>query len=148
MSNANIQVKLRNEEKKLGNRYLKLIKLFLQLTILFIIIASIVLIGILAFGAGYNWALFSIDAWLIAVNVITIIFILFTILFYYHLIIIKKKITELEKPKPEFLDGRRVYIYTFPSGIQGGIFSKTYIEIDKNSILRLRTLIIPPNDLL
>jgi hypothetical protein len=148
MSNANIQVELRNEEKKLGNIYSKFIKLFLQLTVLFIIIAAIVLLGILAFGAGYNWALLSVDAWLIGLNVIVIIFILFTFLFYYHLVIIKKKIIEREKPKPEYLNGRRVYIYTFPSGMQGGIFSKTYIEIDKNNILRLRTLIIPPNDLL
>ena len=148
MSNANIQVELRNEEKKLGNIYSKFIKLFLQLTVLFIIIAAIVLLGILAFGAGYNWALLSVDAWLIALNVIVIIFILFTFLFYYHLVSIKKKIIEMEKPKPEYLNGRRVYIYTFPTGMQGGIFSKTYIEIDKNSILRLRTLIIPPNDLL
>jgi hypothetical protein len=147
MSNENIQVELHNEEKKLGNKYSKFIKLFLMLTILLLIIASIVLIGILAFGAGYNWALLSIDAWLTAINVILIIFILFTILFYYNMIRFKRKIAELEKPKPEFLNGKRVYIYTFPHGMQGGIFSKTYIEIDKNNILRLRTLIIPPNDL-
>jgi hypothetical protein len=148
MSKSNIQVELRTKEKKLGSLYPRFIKLFLQLTILLIIIASIVLVGILAFGAGYNWALLSVDAWLVALNVIVIIFILFTIFFYFHLYNLRKKINEMEKPKPEFVNGRRVYIYTFPTGMHGGIFSKTYIEIDKNSILRLRTLIIPPNDLL
>ena len=148
MSKSNIQVELRNTERKLGNQYPKFIKLFLQLTILMIIIAVIVLVGILAFGAGHNWALMSVDAWLIAINIIIVLFIFLTFLFYFHLITLKKKRIELEKPKPEYIDGRRVFIYTFPTGIDGGIFSKTYIEIDKNSILRLRTLIIPPNDLL
>ena len=148
MPQSNIQVEILNEEKKLGDKYSKLIKLFLQITIILIIIAAIIIIGILAFGAGYNWALISVDVWLIILNLIVVIFILLTIFFYFHLISIKKQINKLNKPKPEFLDGRRVYIYTFPSGMQGGIFSKTYIEIDKNSILRLRTLIIPPNDLL
>ena len=31
--------------------------------------------------------------------------------------------------------------------MEGGIFSKTYIHINDKTILRLRTLMIPPEDL-
>ncbi len=147
MTQSQIQVELRNEETKLGNRYTRFIKLFLLLTIIFIIIVAIVIFGIFIFGAGHNWALISLDAWLISVAVIILIFILLNIIFYFHFTSLQKKRIDLEKPKPEYIDGKRVYIYTFPTGKAGGIFSKTYIEIDNHSILRLRTLMIPPNEL-
>ena len=54
---------------------------------------------------------------------------------------------EAEKPKPEFIDGKRVYVYSHPERMEGGIFSKTYIAIDKHSVLRLRSLMVPPNHL-
>ena len=147
MTKSQIQVELRNEENKLGNRYTKLIKLFLLLTILFIILVAIVTFGIFIFGAGHNWALLSLDTWLIIITVIIFIFILLNFIFFIHFILIQKKRIDLEKPKPEYINGKRVYIYTFPTVKAGGIFSKTYIEIDKHSILRLRTLMIPPNEL-
>ncbi len=148
MLDKKIQAELRNEEKKLGIKYPKFMKTFFLLTILFIIIVAIVFIGIFVFGAGYNWALISIDAWLILINVIIIIFILLNIYFYLQFTSLQKKRKEIERPKPEYINGKRVFIFTFPTGMEGGIFSKTYIEIDKHSILRLRTLIIPPNELL
>ena len=147
MIKPKIQVELRNEEKKLGNRYSKFINLFLQLSILFLIIVAIVLIGVFIFGAGHNWALLSLGSWLILINVLIILFILFNFFFYFHYSTVQKERINLEKPKPEYVDGKRVYIYTVPIGIEGGIFSKTYIDIDNYSILRLRTLIIPPHEL-
>ena len=147
MSKTKIQVELRNEENRLGIRYSKLIKLFFQLSIIFLIVLIIVSIGIYVFGAGHNWALLSIDGWFILINALIVVFIVLNILFYFHYFAIRNKRIELEKPKPEFINGKRVYIYTDLKGKDGGIFSKTYIEIDNHSILRLRTLIIPPNDL-
>ena len=47
----------------------------------------------------------------------------------------------------EFINEKKVHIYTYPKGITGGIFSKTYIDIDGHNILRLRTLMIPPGEL-
>jgi hypothetical protein len=49
--------------------------------------------------------------------------------------------------KPEFIDGKYVHVFTYPKGIEGGIFSKTYIEIDTENVLRLRILIASPNEL-
>ena len=48
---------------------------------------------------------------------------------------------------PEFIDGKYIHVFTYPKAMEGGIFSKTYIEIDTENVLRLRTLIIPPNEL-
>jgi hypothetical protein len=60
---------------------------------------------------------------------------------------VKNKRIELEKSKPEFIDGRRIFVYTFPEGVEGGIFSKTYIELDKHNVIRLRILMISPHEL-
>jgi len=52
------------------------------------------------------------------------------------------------KNKPvEYINGKKIHIYTSPKGTEGGIFSKTYIEIDEHNLLRLRTLMIPPGEL-
>ena len=62
-----------------------------------------------------------------------------------------KNITDIESrvkwPNDLLIDGKKVYIFTFPKGAEGGVFSKTYIEIDKKNILRLRSLIVPPDEL-
>ena len=57
------------------------------------------------------------------------------------------KIKNKSQISPEFIDGKYIHVFTYPKGIEGGIFSKTYVEIDSENILRLRTLIIPPNEL-
>jgi hypothetical protein len=60
---------------------------------------------------------------------------------------VKNKRAIVEKPKEEFIAGKKVHVFTYPQGIEGGIFSKTYIEVDVDNILRLRTLMIPPEEL-
>ena len=59
----------------------------------------------------------------------------------------KKKRMEKGKIEPEYINGKRVHVLTFPHGKEGGIFSKTYIQIDEDNVLRLRTLLIPPDEL-
>ena len=76
-----------------------------------------------------------------------IVFILLELIFYLHFSSVSKKTFEVEKPKQEFIDGKKVHVFTHPKGIEGGIFSKTYIEIDEKNVLRLRTPMIPPEKL-
>lgn len=147
MSNPQIQVEMREKENMLSTRYNNLIKLFFILMILVIILVVIVFSGIAIFDQGYNWALISLQDWLIIACVIIGIFIFLEIIFYIHFSTIRDKRIDLEKPKPEYIDGKRVYIYTYPNGFEGGIFSKTYIQIDNENVLCLRTLIIPPGEL-
>ena len=75
------------------------------------------------------------------------LFIFLEIIFYLHLFLLRRKRLKIGKPKPDFIDGKKVIDITFPSGTDGGIYSKTYIEIDNQSILRLKNLMIPPNEL-
>ncbi len=146
MPESQIQVELRNTEDKLRGRYLLFSKLFLIITILLIICIVIVFAGVGSYG--YNWALFSLNNWIIIICALFGVFIIFELVFYYHLSYIRKKRIKSEMPKPEFIDGKILHIYTYPKGKEGGVFSKTYIDIDEHNVLRLRYLIIPPEELL
>ena len=138
---------LRNLEFKLRNRYSRLFRFFLIITILLIILIGIVAIGIIFLGLGNKWILISFEGWMVTLSSLIVIFIFFELIFYLHYHFIRRELRELEKPQPEFIDGKKIYAYTFPSGVEGGIYSKTYIEIDNQSILRLRNLMIPPEEL-
>ena len=39
------------------------------------------------------------------------------------------------------------FAITYPKGIEGGVFSKTYVELDNHNIVRLRALMIHPGEL-
>ena len=147
MSKSQIQIEMRNIESKLQDRYSLWSRLFLLFSIILVAFIVAIILGILFFEHAYNWAGFSLEGWTITVSVLFFLFIIFELVFYYHFSAYKNKRIDLEKPQPEFIDGKIVHVYTFPKGIEGGIFSKTYIEIDKHNILRLRTLMIPPSEL-
>jgi len=141
------RVQLLSKESKFKNNYLILTKLFLFITFLAIICVVVVFAGVSSLGYSHDWALLGVEGWLITVSILFVIFIILELFFYSHLSSIKDKRVELETPKPEFIDGRRVYVFTNPQDKEGGIFSKTYIKIDEHSVLRLRSLMIPPEDL-
>ena len=140
MTESEIQVDLRNLEAKLQDNYSKISKLLVFITIFLIVIVVVIFLGILVYENAYNWAGLSLEGWILGVCLIVSIFIILELVLYYHYNSVKNKRIELEKPKPEFIDGRRIFIYTYPKGVQGGIFSKTYIELDGHSVLRLRFL--------
>jgi len=147
MSETQNKTELRTAENKLSNRYSLLSKILFLITIILIIWIVVLFVGISSLGLGYNWAGMSLEGWIIALCAIFGVFIIFELIFYMHYSSVKDKRAELEQPKAEFMDGRRVYIYTHPKGKEGGIFSKTYVEIDETTVLRLRTLMIPPEEL-
>ena len=134
-------------EDKLKAIYSKLSKLFVVIAILFIIWVFVVLLGIYLLGQGYNWALLSLDNWIYVLCALIGFFVLLEIIFYLHYISVSKKRLEAEKPELEFTQGKRLYVYTHPKGAEGGVYSKTYIKIDENSVLRLRNLIVPSQEL-
>ena len=141
------EFELHGLEDKLTGKYSRLSKLFVIITILFVVLIAVAFLGIAAFGYGYNWMLVSLEGWIIIVSALILIFIILELFFYSSLSGLQNKIKEFKKPEPEFIDNRKIYAYTIPKGADGGVFSKTYIEIDEHSTLRLRTLIIPPEEL-
>jgi hypothetical protein len=146
---AEIEVKAENVElvDKLRNKYSMYAKLLFLIAIILFIWVIIVFLGASVLDYGYNWAGLSLEAWIITVSVIILIFIAIDFLFLSRFSSVKNKIMELGKPKIEFVDGKRVHVITHPKGMEGGIFSKTYVEIDEHNVLRLRTLMIPPEEL-
>jgi flagellar basal body-associated protein FliL len=147
MSKQEIQTELRDLEFKLTNKYSRWFKLFILITVLLIVLLAVVFFGIFVLGFGSNWALISLNSWIITLCLIFVLFIVLELVFYFHLSSVKNKRIESEKPTPEYINGKRVYVYTYPKGAEGGIFSKTYIEIDAHNVLRLRSLVIPPEEL-
>jgi hypothetical protein len=147
MSETEIQFEIRRLEGKIASRYSFLSRMFLVLSIIFIILIGIIFTGVFILNSGHDWALLSLNNWIMVISALFALFIILNLIFYFHFTSVKNKRIELEKPKPEFIDGKKVHVYTYPKGIEGGIFSKTYIEIDGHNLLRLRTLMIPPEDL-
>ena len=146
MSEKQIQVEMRLYEDKLRTKYSLLIKLFLLISLLLLLAVVIVFLGIAYFETGYNWAGLNFDGWNILASGFFVFFLILILFFYTHFSSVRKRIIELEKPKPEFIDGKLVHVYTIPAGKEGGLFSKTYIQIDEHNVLRLRTLMIPPEE--
>ena len=147
MSDLQIQSDLLDVENKLSTRYSRVSKFLLFIAILLIIGIVFIFLGTFILKYGYNWIFLSINDWIITISIILILFIIFELVFYFHISSFRSKRKELEKPKPEYIKGKRVHVFTHPKGKEGGIFSKTYIEIDEHSILRLRTLMILPEEL-
>ncbi len=47
----------------------------------------------------------------------------------------------------EMKEGKRVYDFTVPKDVKGGLFSKTYIALDEETVLRVRHQIVPSKTL-
>ena len=147
MSEALINQELRAKEDTLRGRYSKLSFLFLLIGIISVLAAVVVFLGVIIWDYGYNWAGAPLGTWFSVVSGFLVFIILLNLLFYFHFSKTKDNRIKAEQPKPEYINGKRVHIFTHPKGKEGGIFSKTYIEIDKHHILRLRSLMIAPEDL-
>ena len=128
-------------EDNLRVRYARLTKFFLVITFLLIPLVVAIGLGIGIFEMKPDWALFLLDVWMYIISALIGIFVLLAIIVYIHYSIVKKRRLIEERPKPEFIDGKRLYTYTYPASSNGGIFSKTNIDIDDHTILRIRGLI-------
>jgi hypothetical protein len=146
MSEQETQTDLIEFQKRIRKKYTRLSLFIFILGIIFILWAFIVTLGIYIWNYSSNWALISFENWIIVVSVIIVIFVLIEIAFYSRFSSLNER-KILEKKPVEFINGKRVFIYTYPKGTVGGIFSKTYIDIDEQNILRLRTLMIPPGEI-
>lgn len=146
MSEQDTQTDLIEFQKRIRKKYTRLSLVIFILGIIFILWAFVVFLGIYIWNYSNDWALISFENWIIVVSVIIIILVLIEIAIYFRFSSLKRRKTLAEKPV-EIINGKEVLIYTYPKGIEGGIFSKTYIDIDERNVLRLRTLMIPPGEL-
>lgn len=131
---------------RIRKKYLRISLIFFILGIMLILWTFIVFLGVYIWNYNNNWVLTSLENWIFAVSIIIVILILFEIIFYTSYSSLLRRKFMKDQPV-EYINGKKVHIYTTPKGIKGGIFSKTYIEIDEHNLLRLRTLMIPPGEL-
>ena len=118
-------------ENKRLNLYLKLSKIFLLFAVLFILWIIVISIGIYVLELTPSWTILSLENWVLIFSVLIGIFILLEIIFYFHYISKYGKRIGFRKIKHDSIKGKNLFVYTNPSLSESGIFSRTYIEIDK-----------------
>jgi hypothetical protein len=134
-------------QDKIRNKFFRRFRSIYILGILFILWIIIVIAGVYIWNKGYNWAGINLEIWILIVSIIFVILIILELLLYSRFQKEKIQMTFMSKPESEYINNKKVHIFTYPQGAEGGIFSKTYIDIDEHNILRLRTVIIPPGEL-
>lgn len=125
-------------------------KLFLIISIILLMWIVIVLSGVSVLELDPDWAGLSLSSWLLVISVLFGAFIVIDIFMYVSpSLFTKENIKEFidAEDSDEYLDGKKVYEYTYPKHTKGGIFSKTYIKIDDNTLLRVRNQMIQAKDL-
>jgi len=136
---------MKNELESLSNNKEKKYSIILIssiiITFIFLIWSSILCINIFIYGFDYNWAILSLEIWLYLLSFLILFMIIIDILLYYKIIISRPKKNIYEITKPQYIDGKRIFEYTYPKNSSNGVYSKTYILIDENSILKLRCII-------
>lgn len=147
MPEVQIKPELREKEEKLRSRYKKLSILLFFISLMLIVLVVIIFLGATIWDYGHNWAGMPVETWMYVLSGFLLVVIAFNLFLYFQFKKTVKNRIEEEKPKPEYINGKRVNVFTHPQGKEGGIFSKTYIEVDKHSILRLRSLMVPPENL-
>jgi Trk-type K+ transport system membrane component len=135
-------IKDNKKQQQIKKRYYMLSKIIIIVSIVYFIWILINIIGVYLIGMGNKWAIISMNHWILSAIILFIIAISSILFFVFHLNVIHKKI-ENEKNKPRYLHGKRLYTYTYPKGSKGGIFSKTYIKIDDQTVLCIRIQMIP-----
>lgn len=136
-----------SDEERMKWRYRRLAKLLVLLAVIYTLGVAILILGTYYLGWGYRPAGFFLEQWILSAIILISVFIFLEILVLFIYTSRKRKIKEAELPKPIFTKGKELLIYTIPLDAKGGIFSKTFIQIDTNRVLNLRYQMIPPTDL-
>ena len=129
------------------NLFKKISRLFIFLSIILLLWVIIVAAGSIIMDMDPYWAFLSLENWTLFSIITILLFALIEILYYIYTYYYSDKIVEFEEVEPESLHGKKVYIYTTPKDSKGGVFSKTYIQINNESVIRIRNQIIPPEEL-
>ena len=129
------------------NKFKIISRLFIFLSIILLLWIIIVAAGSIIIDMDPNWAYLSLENWTLYSVVIILLFALIEIIYYIYTYYFSDKIVEFLEVESESLQGKKVFVYTNPRDSKGGVFSKTYIQIDGESVLRLRYQMIPPEEL-
>ena len=134
----------KKEKNKTLINFRKISRLFIFLSIIFILWIIIVAAGIITNDMDPFWAYLSLENWALLASIIIFLFAIIEIIYYLYISKYSDKIVEFLEIEPEKLHGKNVFDITFPKDAKGGVFSKTYIQISKDDVVRIRNKMIPP----
>ena len=135
------------DENVLKVRYLRISKIMIILAVIYSLWIIFIMVSVYFLGFGNKWALLTMDQWIISGIILLGFFVGLNVIFILHHSLVKRKRIESEKPKPLSFKGKKLHIYTLPANSKGGIYSKTFVKIDGDSILNLRYQMISPYEL-
>lgn len=136
------------DEEKQKRRLLTTSKFFFLITMIYSLWIVLLVMSVYFLQLEYKWAGLTIEQWILSAIILISLMLILYVLLLLHYMLLKNKHLHPEKQKEsEYVQGKRIYRYTIPVDAKGGIFSKTFILIDENTVLNLRYQLIPSNDL-
>ena len=120
--------------------YHKIFEIIFVISVLFVVLIIGVIIGTIVFELEPSWAIFPIKSWIIAGIYSTGFFILLDFFFFYHCL--KGDKCNYKKTKIEYSNGKKIYVYTNPKELSGGIFSKTYMQVEEDTYICVKSPMI------
>ncbi len=133
-----------NDTRYQFKRWTKILLIIYFVIILWVLVVAA---GTYTLNLGYSWAALPFELWMYSLSAVIAFFIFLQIILVLRYKIIEKKQKESAAPKPEYYDGYKIVTYTCPKQADAGFFGRTYIRINDKQLLRLRTLIIPADEL-
>lgn len=133
-------------EENLKRRYLRFSRFILLLAICCSLWITILLLGTYYWGYGNKWAFLSLNEWIYSIIGVIVLFILLEFFFIFHHFKVRRYLMGYHL-KPRYFQGKRLYHYTIPKDAKGGIFSKTFVAVDEQTIITFRYQMIPSQDL-
>ena len=128
-------------------------KLFLVITVVLIMWIVVLLSGPLFGIFEPGWTGLSPALWSLIVSILIGIFIIIDIVLYATPRFFMGHLTDapsfqsIEFPEIEQRDGKQIYEFTYPVSAKGGVFSKTYVQIGENAVLRIRNQMIKKEEI-
>jgi hypothetical protein len=114
----------------------------------------IIILGVPLFGEiEPDWAGLSPSLWLIMISILIGIFIIIDIIlyatprFFINTTINDSDPLLVEFPEVEQRNGKQVYDFTYPASAKGGVFSKTYVKIGEEALVRIRNQMIKKEEI-
>ncbi len=107
------------------------------LSIILVLWVVVVTTGTYLLEEEDGWSGLYLSEWVMIVIVLLVVFIVFNAFFLFHPSIV----AVVSERGEEFIQGKRVYEYIYPEGEKEGVFSKTYVPVDDETLVRIKILL-------
>ena len=146
---SNTLLSEQNPLQKLRKRYISWTIALVVFGFLIFCWNLLVVVGVYNLNLGYRWAYLTMTEWMYVGWILFALFIFMEIAFFAHYYsLAQKQRTQPTMFQPQMMfKGKKLLVYTHPVGVQGGIFTKTHVKINDDTILNIRIQIIPGKDL-